>query len=256
MSINIIISILVFVHIFFLIAILKKDFSVIDIGWGLGFILIALIAYTHNPVSFKNALLLVMTAMWGLRLALYLFKRNKGKPEDARYTKLRNDWQPKSNLNAYFKVFLFQGFLMIIVSLPIVGGMSQNHQKITWINWIGLTIWAIGFSFEICSDHYLNWWKSKSENRGQICTSGPWKYCRFPNYFGEVLLWYGVYLAGFEIASSWTIIGPIALNFLILKVTGVPLLEEKYQHRPGYAEYAARVPRFIPFLRPKTTLQG
>ncbi len=246
MAINIIISVLVYVHIFFLIAVFKKDYSVIDIGWGLGFILIALISYTHNLVSFKNALLLLMITLWGLRLSLYLLGRNKGRPEDSRYAKLRAEWQPKANIHAYLKVFLFQGFLMILVSLPVIVGMSKNYQKISWINWIGFIIWSVGLSVEICSDHYLKRWKSRDENQGKICTTGPWKYCRFPNYLGEILLWYGVYLTSFEILQAWTILGPLTLNFLILRVSGVPLLEEKYKDHPDYPEYAAKVPRFIP----------
>ncbi len=222
----------------------------IDIGWGLGFVVIALVSYMHHPISFKNALLLMVVAIWGLRLAFYIFGRSRGKPEDPRYTKFRHEWRPRRNLQAYFKVFLFQGLLMMIVSLPVSVGMAQNSQHISILNWSGLVIWIVGLSFEVWSDYYLHWWKTQPQNKGQICTTGPWKYCRFPNYFGEVLLWYGVYLLSFEYASAWTIIGPVTINFFILKVTGVPLLEERYKDRQDYAEYAKRVPRIIPFLKP------
>lgn len=246
----IIIAILIFIHIFFFIALVKQNFAVIDIAWGLGFILISLLAYVTNPLSSKNALMLTIVSIWGLRLALYIFNRGRGKGEDPRYAKLRAEWAPHPNLQAYFKVFLFQGFLMLVISSPVWMGMKTNESSISLVNWIGLGIWLTGFFFEVWADNYLRWWKSRPENKGMICMNGPWSLTRFPNYFGEVLLWYGTYLFCFELKTSWTIIGPLTLNFLILKVTGVPLLEEKYMKREDYQEYAKRVPRFIPFTKP------
>jgi steroid 5-alpha reductase family enzyme len=250
MVFNIIIAVLIFVNIFFILAVARKNFAVIDIGWGLGFILIALISYMHHPVSFKNVLLLLVVTLWGLRLGLYIFSRGRGKPEDHRYAKFRKEWQPNPNFQAWMKVFMFQGVLMMIVTLPVSVGMAIESKDITFINSIGIVVWLLGFSFEMWADHYLNWWKTKTENKGKICTTGPWKFCRFPNYFGEVSLWYGVYLIAFEPGIWWTIIGPIMINFLILKVTGVPMLEAHYKDRAEYKDYAARVPRFIPFTKP------
>jgi len=247
---SIIIAVLIFVNIFFLIAVVRKNFAVIDIGWGLGFILISLIAYMHHPLSFKNAILLLSVFFWGSRLAVYIYLRSRGKPEDHRYAKFRQEWMPHPNLNAWFKVFLFQGLLMMIVTLPVTAGMALESKSMSVINYLGIIIWIAGFTFEVMSDSYLNWWKTKSENKGKICTTGPWKFTRFPNYFGEISLWYGIYLMAFEPKIAWTIIGPITINFFILKVTGVPLLEKHYENRPEYQEYAKRVPRLIPFTKP------
>lgn len=249
MVLTIIIAIIIFVHIFFLWAFAKKNFAVIDIGWGLGCLLAVVVAYLHNDSSTKNLLLLGAVVIWGLRLASYILIRSWGKGEDPRYTKFREEWKPHSNLQAYFKVFLFQGVLMGVVTLPATVGMSQNSEM-TLINYIGVLIWILGFSLEVYADYYLNWWKSVPSHKGQICKTGPWTLCRFPNYFGEVLLWYGVFLIGFSLSSSWSIIGAIVINLLILKVTGVPLLEEKYLKRQDYREYSSKVPRFIPFTKP------
>lgn len=245
---SIIIAVLIFVNIFFLIAVIRKNFAVIDVGWGLGFILISLISYLHHPLSFKNAILLMVVVTWGTRLALYIFNRSRGKPEDHRYAKFREEWKPNANLHAWIKVFMFQGLLMMIVTLPVTAGMAREAKSFSIINYLGLVIWMIGFGFEVTADHYLNWWKGQPDNKGKICTTGPWKWTRFPNYFGEVLSWYGVYLIAFEWPIFWTIIGPITINFMILKVTGVPLLEEHYKNRPEYQEYASKTPRFIPFF--------
>jgi steroid 5-alpha reductase family enzyme len=248
---SIIISLLIFVHIFFFIALIRKNFAVIDIGWSLGIILISIISYLHQPISMKNAWLLLIVFIWGLRLSLYIYSRSVGKPEDPRYAKFRELWKPHSNLQAYFKVFLFQGFLMLMVSLPVSVNMTKGRQELSLINWIGVFVWLIGFIIEVSADTYMNWWRKNKDNHGKICTTGPWRFSRYPNYFGEVLLWYGIYLVSVELSTIWTIIGPITINFLILKVTGIPLLEERHKDRPGFEEYAKRVPRFIPFTKPK-----
>lgn len=247
---GIIIAVLGLVHIFFLIALLRKNFAVMDICWGLGFIVIALVAYMHHPVSVKSAILLAVIAIWGVRLASYIFIRSLGRPEDPRYTKFRHEWRPHENLQAYLKVFLFQGFLMLVVSLPVTSSMALEPKTITWVNWIGLGLWGIGLGFESWADAYLVWWKAQAAHKGKICTTGPWALCRFPNYFGEVLLWYGIYFLSLEISNAWSVIGPVTINFMIYKVTGVPLLENKYREREDYLEYCSRVPKFVPFTKP------
>lgn len=249
MLIKLIITIFFFVHIFFLIAVKKKNFSVIDIGWSLGILLVAIISFLHYPLSLRNALVLTLVSLWALRLSSYIFLRGRGKGEDKRYTRFRNEWRPHENIQAYLKVFLFQGVLMLIVSLPVSIGMTSEVRNLSWINIFGFLIFSLGFIIEVWADSYLEKWKARSENRGLICTTGPWSMCRFPNYFGEVLLWYGLYFSSFDLSHAWTIIGPLVINFLILKVTGVPPLEEKYLKRADYQDYAKKVSRFIPFLR-------
>lgn len=247
---SIIISVLVFVHIFFLFAVVRKNFGVIDIGWGLGITLIALVSYLHNPLSIKNAVLLLMVVVWGLRLGLYIYARGRGKDEDPRYARLREKWQPHANREAYLKVFLGQGILMMLVSLPVSAGMAYGGRELSLFNWLGVLVWALGLTLEIWADSYMAWWRSRPEHKGTICTTGPWKLCRFPNYFGEALLWYGVYIASLSLGSAWSILGPLTINFLLLKVTGVPPLERTFFTRPGYQEYAKKVPRFVPFTKP------
>lgn len=221
-----------------------------DIGWGLGFIMIAMIAYMSYPLSMRNAITLILVTLWGLRLALFIFKRSQGAPEDFRYALYRREWGSKANLHAYFKIFLFQGFMMVIISLPFIFGMRLETQELSIINRIGMMVWVTGMVLEMISDNYLLQFKMNPKNKGRILTTGPWKLCRFPNYFGEVMLWYGIYLLNFNLVNSWTIIGPIAINLLILKVTGVPFMEEKNKENVEYIEYSQRVPKFIPFTKP------
>jgi len=250
MVVSIILSVLVFVHLFFLTAVLKKDFSLIDIGWGLGFVLISFVTYFHHPLSVRNALTLLVVTLWGMRLALYIFKRGRGKGEDPRYTKLRNEWGNSANLQAYLKVFLMQGTLMLIISLPITSGMTNKVNELHFLNKLGLIVFTFGFVFEVYSDWYLNRFKSLSENKGKLCFTGPWSLCRFPNYFGEITLWYGIYLLNVNLNNAWSILGPITIHFFIIKVTGVAPLERKYFLREEYQEYARRMPRMIPWTKP------
>lgn len=255
MFLKIIVAVFVFMNIFFFLALIKKKFSVVDIAWGLGFVLIAFISYFEHPLSTKNALLLLTTSAWGLRLGLYILVRSKGAPEDPRYTKLRNEWKPNENLQAYLKVFLLQGFLMCIVSLPVSIGMIQSDRELEWYNYLGLIIWILGFSLEVWSDLHLANFKKKPENKGKLCTTGPWKISRYPNYLGEISLWYGVYFIALGHLSWWTIVGPVVINLMILKVSGIPPQEEREieRKRPEYADYARRVPRLLPFKTPNNT---
>ena len=251
MLFQIIITLFAYMSLFFVLALWKKNFTLVDIGWGLGFIIIAIISYLHYPLFLKNTLLLVVVSAWGLRLSYYLFLRTIGKKEDDRYTQLRKRWGESANKIAYFRIFMLQGALMFIVSLPIPFGMMQQSGEMYFYNWIGLIIWCLGWMLEVVSDFHLNRFKSKKENMGKICTSGPWKLCRFPNYFGEILLWYGIYILSLGKQSWWTIIGPISINLFILKVSGVSLLEKKYKKNAEYLSYSEKIPRLIPFTKPK-----
>lgn len=250
MVLSILIAVMALMHFYFLLAVARKNFGLVDIAWGQGFILIALVSYFYHFNSVKNAVVLGLVLCWGLRLSLYLLGRNWKAPEDQRYKDMRMEWGSHPNVHAYFKVFIFQGFLMLLISLPITAGMSRAVQELSWINKLGVFVFFFGWIFESYADRFLKTFKEDPANKGKICMTGPWKLCRFPNYFGEITLWYGIYLASFVPSTWWTIVGPLTINFFILKVSGVPLLEKKYLMRREYLEYAERVPRLIPFTRP------
>jgi 3-oxo-5-alpha-steroid 4-dehydrogenase 1 len=245
------ISIFALMNIYFVIALLKKNFGLVDVAWGQGFMLIAIMSYFYHFNSPKNALVLTLVLIWGLRLSFYLMKRNWNAEEDFRYHDLRKSWEPHPLLHAYFKVFLFQGIMMFIISLPVTFGMARPVQTLSTVNKIGIVIFFCGWIFESYSDRYLKKFKQDPSNQGKICTTGPWRICRFPNYLGEIVLWYGIYLASFVPSIWWTIVGPVTINFFILKVSGVPLLEKRYLGRSGYLDYSSKVPRLIPFTSPR-----
>jgi 3-oxo-5-alpha-steroid 4-dehydrogenase 1 len=247
---SVLIAVLSLMHVYFFLAVWRKNFGLVDIAWGQGFILIALVSYFYDFNSVKNAVVLGLVLLWGLRLSLYLLTRNWNAPEDHRYQDLRKSWGAHPYLQAYFKVFLLQGALMLLISLPVTAGMKTAEPDLSGVNVIGVFVFFFGWIFESYSDNFLKKYKADPSHKGTICMSGPWKLCRFPNYFGEITLWYGIYLACFTPSIWWTIIGPMTIHFFIVKVSGIPLLEKRYAQRPEYHEYASRIPRLIPFTKP------
>ncbi|MFZ4712544.1 MAG: DUF1295 domain-containing protein [Bacteriovoracaceae bacterium] len=244
---------ILFVQPFYLWAVLKKDFSVIDIGWSLGFITMGLVGFlTSLPYQLPSLLVLSLVLLWGLRLSYYLFRRNhKSHKEDPRYTKMRDNWGKKANLIAYPKIFLLQATLMFIIFLPQIKFFEMNPLELHWTLWPGLTIWLVGFLFETIADQTQNKFKQDSSNKGKFCNVGIWKYCRHPNYFGEVTLWWGMYILVVAFVPWWTILGPVFLTFLILKVSGIPMHEERYIGRADYEAYKKSTNSFFPWFPKK-----
>jgi steroid 5-alpha reductase family enzyme len=240
-----------------LISIPLRNVSIIDIGWGIGFVLVAWI------VSWNDLLMLMVTA-WGIRLAYYLTVRNLGKPEDYRYAAMRQKHGSSFVWSSLFRVFALQGVIMWIVALPIVTttvriSVDQPDVVATRSDLIlaaivvgtGLAFWLVGMIFETVSDWQLWEFKSKSWNEGKVLDSGLWRYTRHPNYFGEFLIWWGHWLVSLAMTDPtktwWTIISPALMTFLLLKVSGVALLERAMRKRsPEYESYIKRTSTFFP----------
>lgn len=243
-------AVITYMIIIFIIAQIKKDNSIVDIGWGPGFLLIALTLLSVNgKAGYKELILTGMILLWSLRLALHIFYRSRGKSEDFRYAQWRKDWGEKAVINAFIRVFMLQGILMLIIAIPIVIVFNDSSGQLTIFNYIGLIIFVFGFSFESIGDYQLVSFKKNPGNKGKIITSGLWKITRHPNYFGEAVLWWGIGL--FTIGSEFflfALIGPLFLNLLLLYVSGVPMLEKKYDGNPDWEKYKKQTPMFIPFF--------
>lgn len=247
------ITIFVFMVFMFVIAQIKKNNSIVDIGWGIGFILISVsLLLTVNPLDAKDLLISAMIVVWGSRLAIHIYMRAKGKPEDFRYAQWRKDWGEKAVVYSFFKVFMLQGAIMLFVALPIIIVFNSFDVQLTLLSFSGLIIFIIGFLFESIGDYQVFCFKKNHENKGKIITTGLWKYTRHPNYFGEILLWWGIGL--FTVGSDlyWiAFIGPLLINFLLVKVSGVPMLEKKYEGRADWEEYKKVTPALVPFVGKK-----
>jgi steroid 5-alpha reductase family enzyme len=246
-------AVFIYMVVIYLVAQSIKDNSIVDIAWGPGFLVLTatLLVYTEN-YSYQSLLMLAIIAIWALRLSVHIFLRNKGKPEDFRYANWRKEWGKKQAWIAFYKVFMLQGFVMIVISLPVITFFNISNITFSILNYLGILVFLAGFIFETVGDFQLSQFKKKEQNKGRIIESGLWKYTRHPNYFGEAVVWWGIFLiasgSGFEYLS---IISPIVITLLLRYGSGVPMLEEKYKNRSDFREYAAKTPVFVPFIGKK-----
>jgi steroid 5-alpha reductase family enzyme len=241
-----ILALLVFVHLFFIYAISKKRNDIADVAWGLGFVLLALIGVIYN-YNTKTFIIFLLVSVWGIRLFSYILKKfRREKAENARYRKWRAGWGSRWILFSYLKVFLLQGFSLILVAMPILILSRFSMGDWSLVNTFGVILWLFGFVFEIIGDKQLfNFVKTKKP--GEIMTRGLWKYTRHPNYFGEAVLWWGIWLI--SIGSPYYyigLIGPVTITFLLRFVSGVPMAEERYQDNQAFQEYKQKTPAMIP----------
>lgn len=219
------------------VSLIKKRNDIADIAWGLGFVLVALYSLlTQQTPKLLFSFLLIF--LWGVRLSVHIYHRNKNKKEDKRYKQFKD--------SPYLKVFLTQGFLMWLIAWPVI----HSTGALLWLNVLGIVIWALGFYFETRADRELRNFLQDTKNKGKILQSGVWALSRHPNYFGEVTMWWGIWilnLSAVTFSNWWTIIGPVTITYLILKVSGVPLLEKRYAGDPEFEKYKKRVSVFIPW---------
>ena len=226
-----------------------RNVSIVDIVWGLGFVLVAWVSFFLAATSGPSRwLLAVLTTIWGVRLSLHLAIRNIGKGEDKRYVAMRERAGSSFAYRSLLTVFGLQGLIMWVVSLPVQAGIGLSEPGWTWLHAAGLVLWVGGFCFEGIGDLQLARFKSDPSNAGKVMKTGLWRYTRHPNYFGDALLWWGYWVIAIGGGAAWSVYGPVIMTWLLLKVSGVTLLERGLERsRPGYAEYVARTSAFIPW---------
>ncbi|HWR72638.1 MAG TPA: DUF1295 domain-containing protein [Nitrospirota bacterium] len=246
-------AVLLYMLLWFAASLVLKRNDVADIAWGGGFIVAAMAAQLSRGAATDRAVLVVvLVIIWGLRLALHIGLRNLGKGEDARYRKWREEWGKYVALRSFFQIYILQGVLLLVISLPVIRVITAPDTSLTFIDYLGSVVWLIAFLFEAISDWQLLQFKKNPLSRGKVITTGLWRYSRHPNYFGEVTLWWGVFLLALAAPGGWmTIIGPITITGLILGVSGIPMLEKKYEGNAEFDEYKRRTSAFFP-LPPKT----
>ena len=230
-----------------LISLRRKDAGVVDIFWGLGFVMIAWVTFGWSDAQAARAMLLcVLTTVWGLRLAGYLTWRNLGREEDYRYREMRDKHGSRFPLVSLFTVFWLQAAIMWVVSLPLqLGQLADSPWNL--LDLCGVACWSIGFLFESVGDYQLARFKARPENRGAVMDRGLWRYTRHPNYFGDCLVWWGLFLIAAGGGAWPTVISPLLMSFLLMKVSGVALLERSItDRRPEYAAYIRSTSPFFP----------
>jgi steroid 5-alpha reductase family enzyme len=250
------IAILALMVITWTISLIMKDASIVDIIWGLGFVVSAVATFAFSDgKGERSALVTLLVIVWGLRLSIYLARRNLGKGEDYRYQAMREKRPDTFWIASLFRVFLLQGVLMWVVSFPIT--MTNTvHNDYSWIDAVGVALWCVGLFFESVGDFQLARFKSKPESVGKVMDRGLWRYTRHPNYFGDFCVWWGLYLLALSAGFWWTIFSPIVMSTLLLRVSGVAMLEKTIgKRRAGYEEYVDRTNAFFPGPRKKASLK-
>ena len=229
------------------VSVVRRDVGVVDSVWPLLF-LAAAATYsgTVPQPGPRTALILVLVGVWALRLAGYLTWRNWGEPEDRRYRKIRRHNEPHFPLKSLYLIFGLQGTLAWIISLPLLAAIAAPRD-VNVLDLGGVALWAVGFAFESVADWQLARFKSVSANRGRVMDQGLWRYSRHPNYFGDCCVWWGLYLIALAAGGWWTIPGPLLMSLLLLRVSGVALLERDIsERRPAYRDYMLRTNAFFP----------
>lgn len=246
----------IYLHLWFLISVIKKNLGLIDIAWGLSFVVITWTVFLYTEtITIASISILSFVSLWGLRLTYYLFLRNWSKPEDYRYVNMRKKWGKIPYVQAYFKVFYLQILLSFVISLPlqsvfyVKAGLEWFHYLVLGL---GIVLFIIGFIFESVSDAQLKRFKSNPNNKGKIMDKGLWAYTRHPNYFGDFMIWISYFVImfySFDLDYVFAIIGTLIMGYLLRYVSGVPLLEKRYQYDKNYQAYAKQTSIFFPKLK-------
>ena len=240
-----------YMNFWFVVSLLMKRNDVADVAWGLGFVLLAWVSlFISETNSILGIIVTLFVTVWGLRLAWHVHSRNKGKTEDYRYLAWRKQWGKWFYMRSYAQVYMLQGTLLFLIALPVLVINNNLGGDVNILAMLGIVVWIIGFFFEVVGDSQLARFIKNKDNQGKLMTTGLWRYTRHPNYFGEVTLWWGIWLIALSVSGGWLgIIGPITITFLILKVSGIPMLEKKMEENPDFAEYKSKTSVFIPLPR-------
>jgi steroid 5-alpha reductase family enzyme len=225
----------------------KRDVSIVDSLWSIFFLAMTL-TYLASAAALaeRSYLLLFLVTVWAVRLSLFITLRNWGEPEDRRYQAIRADNEPGFWYKSLYIVFGLQAILAWIISLPLLGAVL-GAAPLGWLDFVAVLLWLVGFGFEVLGDQQLARFKADPANQGKVLDSGLWRYTRHPNYFGEACIWWAYFLFALAAGAWWTIIGPVLMTFLLLRVSGVALLEKDItERRPAYRDYIRRTNAFFP----------
>ena len=248
----------------FIVGTAKKNNGLMDIFYGPGYVVVALtslILYVimNNSINIRQVIITILVFIWAIRLAVYLFIRNRGKPEDYRYQAMRRRWKTNIVWKSFKNVYMFQGIVIFLVAFPVwFVNVSINPPLVNILDfagitlWVGALIWLIGFLFESIGDYQLYKFKKDPNNKGKVMDQGLWKYTQHPNYFGEVTQWWGIFIIALAVPFGFiSIVGPIFITYMIIKVSGIRLLNWRYRADEKYADYKKRTSQFFPWFPKK-----
>lgn len=235
-----------------IVSLFRRDVSIVDGMWSLMFLIAALCyASSIDLLSARSVLIVSLVLLWSVRLSAHIFWRNHGTDEDYRYRQIRENNSPNFEFKSLYIVFGLQAVLAWVISLPLLPAITSSGGPGLLV-FAAVTLWTIGFVFESVGDYQLTRFKAVASNSGKVLDTGLWRYTRHPNYFGDFCIWWAFYLFALNAGAWWTIVSPLLMSFLLLKVSGVALLERDIgERRPKYADYIARTNAFFPGPRRK-----
>ncbi|HET6433878.1 MAG TPA: DUF1295 domain-containing protein [Dyella sp.] len=225
----------------------KRNVAIVDSIWSLMFIAQACVYVFGAPAPTARGLLVVaLVAIWGLRLSLHITVRSWGHGEDRRYQAIRERNEPGFAFKSLYLVFALQAVLAWIISLPLIGA-ARSGSPLGLLDGVGAGLWLVGFVFEAGGDWQLSRFKADPANQGKVMDRGLWRWTRHPNYFGDFCVWWGLYLIALSAGAWWSVAGPLLMSVLLMRVSGVTLLEKDIgERRPKYADYVRRTNAFFP----------
>jgi len=238
-----------------LVSVRMKNVSIVDLFWGIGFLLVSIVGFINaGGLPERKILVMTLVAIWSLRLSFYLVWRNYGKGEDFRYQQFRKQYGEKRYWwISLFQTFLLQGMLMWLIAAPLLAALHFGpNRNLGWLDVTGIVFWVIGIIFEAGGDFQLARFRSDPDNRGKVLQTGLWRYTRHPNYFGDTAVWWGYGFLCLAAGSILPVLGCLLMTGLIIRVSGVALLEKSLVgKKPGYAEYVRKTSAFIPWFPKK-----
>ncbi|PKN41070.1 MAG: steroid 5-alpha reductase [Deltaproteobacteria bacterium HGW-Deltaproteobacteria-18] len=234
----------------FVIGTRAHDNSLIDIAYGPAFVLACLGGWLAGGMEmhFRPLLMFGLLCLWAVRLAVHIGVRHRGRGEDFRYRNFREQWGEAFVWRSFLQIYMLQGLVVFLVAMPVLMTMAKPGPGLVWTDLLGVFLFAVGFFFEAVGDWQLTRFKRSPAAKGRIMTTGLWRYTRHPNYFGEAVLWWGFFFLGLGSAYGWYgLVSPVLIGFLLLKVSGIPMLEEKYKGQPEFEAYKNATSAFFPW---------
>ncbi len=246
------IVILALMTLLWLLSLKIRNAGIVDAFWGSGFVVCCWVYFAFSKHGYlpRKVLLASMVTLWGVRLSLHIMGRNWGKDEDFRYRKWREEAGTSWWWRSFIHVFLLQGILLWVISAPfLIAQIRMLPQRWTLLDIAAVPVWLTGFFFETAGDWQLRRFRKNPENKGKVLDSGVWRYTRHPNYFGDAVQWWAYFLVAASTGAWWTVFSPLVMTYLLVNVSGVPLLEKSLlENRPGYREYVQKTPAFFPWF--------
>lgn len=243
---------LLYMSCMFVIGWLAGDNSLVDIAYGPAFLVACWGAWllgSDMPMHFRPLLLLILLTLWGARLGLHVGFRHRGRGEDFRYQKFRKDWGDTIIWRSFLQIYMLQGSIVLIIATPVLLSIAAPGGGLQWSDFLGTFLFFLGLFFEAVSDWQVTVFKRGGANKGKIVMDGLWRYSRHPNYFGEATLWWGVFFIGLGSPSGlYGVIAPLTIAFLLLKVSGIPMLEAKYEGNAEFLYYKSKTNAFFPWF--------